>query len=236
MPSNIFKIFLIFLFLFFYPAFAFSADSKEINIQENSGNYHLSVKYPILKNEFADGCLKKLVQEKIDNFKNQLSAENVSSRWKSELFTTYALWTYSARMVSIKLEIYQFTGGAHGMTEIVTATFDLENSQELQLKDIFDPGSRFLEIISEIAQQQLREKLGPQADGEWIKEGTAAQPQNFQHFVLTPREIIFYFEQYSVAPYSAGIQEVAIPLEDLEYYLQDSIKSKTSRFPGLLEE
>jgi hypothetical protein len=42
-------------------------------------------------------------------------------------------------------------------------------------------------------------------------EELAAEHLNEQSFYLTPEEVVIYYQQYEIAPYSSGIQQFTIP-------------------------
>ena len=101
------------------------------------------------------------------------------------------------------------------MTRIITRNFLLGAQREIKLEDVFLERSGYLAEISRTAVKILEKKLGFYAKEAWIKEGAGPKEENFARFNLLPGAIIFYFEQYTVAPYAAGVQEVKIPLAQL---------------------
>lgn len=128
----------------------------------------------------------------------------------------YETASFSPDHLSLSFVVYTFTGGAHGMTYFETFTFDLANGVELSLDDLFVPDAAYLEVIAPLAQAALAEQLGEMADADWIAEGTAPVPENYQNWMLTPGALVFTFEQYQVAAYAAGPQTVTIPLSDVQ--------------------
>ena len=45
---------------------------------------------------------------------------------------------------------------------------------------------------------------------DWIAEGTIPEASNYQTFTYDGKKLTVYFEPYTVAPYSEGVQKVTI--------------------------
>jgi hypothetical protein len=131
------------------------------------------------------------------------------------LLVGYETFQFSPDITSLKFDIYTYTGGAHGMSSFQTYVFDLAGERILALDDLFLPGSDPLAAIAPLVQQDLQTQLGDMTDADWIMEGTAPDPVNYQFFVILPDSLVFYFPPYQVASYSAGPQMVSIPLSTL---------------------
>jgi len=131
------------------------------------------------------------------------------------LMVQYETVGFSDDVLSLKFTIYTFSGGAHGMTYFETMTFDLVKDVQLALSDLFLPDTDYLAVIAPMAQAAVTEQVDEMTDADWIAQGTAPTPENYQNWVLTPDALVFTFEQYQVAAYAAGPQTVTIPLADL---------------------
>lgn len=131
----------------------------------------------------------------------------------------YELFSFSDTVISLLYTVYDYTGGAHGMTTFQTYVFDLAGERVLTLNDIFQPGIDPLATVQPLARQiletQLTELGGMAPDATWLDQGTAPIPENYANWVLTPDALVFYFPPYQVAAYALGPQIVSIPLADL---------------------
>ena len=137
-----------------------------------------------------------------------------------ELDVTYATANHSASVVSLIFTVYQYTGGAHGSTTITTYTFDTANNRLITLDDLFTNTTDALTLVAPMAQAAIAKNLGDMNQPDMLQAGTAVDPQNYAAFSLDADSITFYFQQYQVAPYVAGIQQVSIPLAQLSSVLQ----------------
>lgn len=200
---------------------------NSFTLDEETNSYAIQVNYPHSGDKKTEELLRGYIDDYISSFKKEYSKQ-LNSNNKNVLNISYQKSAFSKDIVSYIFYIYTFTGGAHGNTSIITKTFNTQTLNELSLDDIFFEEENYLEKISKITINHLRESLikrGATPDSikfseEWIDEGAGEKKGNYQKFTLTPREIIFHFEQYQVAPYSEGIQEVRIPFHEIDSILK----------------
>ena len=69
--------------------------------------------------------------------------------------------------------------------------------------------------MSAWSREALTKSLGEESDEEMIREGTSPDMRNFGELSLTPAGINIQFQPYQVGPWSAGPQQVEMPLEAL---------------------
>jgi hypothetical protein len=194
-----------------------SITTKSISIE--SGLYQISIKYPFLDNKIADNIIDVLIHNEVSKFKKMLPAKKLSHNWVCGLWMDHKTWKFSKDVVSVKFENYVFTGGAHGNTAVITKVINERTGKEYSIKDIFRSGIDYPKILSELIIPGLTRKLGRMSDKKWIQSGAGPKKANFKKFVLTPKELVVYFDQSSVGPYAAGIQEGRISLAHLKKYL-----------------
>ncbi len=104
-------------------------------------------------------------------------------------------------------------GRAHPYHYHRVVNFDLANNKVLTLHDIFKPNANYLTVLASYTNQKLNETL---QDKFMIKEGTAPNAKNYQLWNLESDGILITFDEYQVAPYHNGPQEVHIPFEALK--------------------
>lgn len=128
-----------------------------------------------------------------------------------QLYSRYKV-TNMQNVTSFYIEYYQFTGGAHGITARLSYNIDNSTGKEIQLKDIFNDGYNYKDIINkEIASSIERDK-----DKYFTgKDGFNGIKEN-QNFYITNGNIVIYFDIYEIAPYVTGIPEFYIPVEKFD--------------------
>lgn len=163
----------------------------------------------------------------VDQQKNLFTEESIkliNDLWSGTIFKpefnlTWEIKNNKDNIFSVIAYVYTYMWWAHGSTNIYTFTFNQKTSNQTQLPQLFKSFKKWLTAISKNSYNQLVTKLSAKStdDKKWISEWTTAVPANFQNFTLTTKNgkvnsITFYFDQYQVAPYVAGIQTVTIPL------------------------
>ena len=119
--------------------------------------------------------------------------------------------------VSYIVSLYEYTGGAHGITAVQAFTYDKRNrfiDETTLFKD-----TNWRSTVSAYAYAYLKQKLGDQTTDEMLKEGTSPEGNNLDVWYLRGTDVVFVFGQYQVGPYVLGIQEVPIPREKLDEVL-----------------
>jgi hypothetical protein len=186
-----------------------------------------TVDYPLDlgQNEVVASAIDPFIQSVQHNFFQTVGGAFIPAPGPYVLDITYEELKHTDTLVSLVFTVYEFTGGAHGMTTTQTYTFDLQNGVLLTLDDLFLDTAAALEVISPIVQAEITTRLGEMLDTQWLADGSGTNPANYQAFALDGDNLIFYFQPYQVAAYAAGTQVVSIPLSDLANVLKPEFAS-----------
>jgi hypothetical protein len=115
--------------------------------------------------------------------------------------------------LSIYFEGYSYgIGAAHSVQYSFVVNYDLKSNRQIKLSDIFKPGSKYLEFISEFCKQQLSER--PYGEGLWRDE-LAPAARNFESWNMTHDGIRFNFDACKVFGCAGGKQSVLVPFSAL---------------------
>ena len=123
-------------------------------------------------------------------------------------------------ILSIEFNVDAYAdGAAHPYHLTRSLNFDLEAGQELALEDLFLPDSDFLTVIADYCKAELSTReigfdLG-------FSPGADPLPENYQVWNLTFEGIVITFDEYQVAPYAAGRQQVLVPFDVLQEILAE---------------
>lgn len=194
-------------------------------IAENDDKRKLSleVNYPVLS-----GFANAAVQDKINAFLKS-EAESHAAAGKKDLeqaaqdnasyeasspgqtlppvsFEGSYYVTYNENnLLSLYVDYYEYTGGAHGGTVRVPYTFDLATGNVLSLKDAAKGNANYVSIINaEIAKQIKARNM------ELLVPFKTIEPD--RPFYLNRNGLVIYFEQYEYTAYAYGMPEFVIPL------------------------
>ena len=134
-----------------------------------------------------------------------------------QLVTRYQECYQNDNLLSLYVDYYQYTGGAHGMTNRQPYNIDLHSGNELAIKDLFQADYDYQSIINKEIRAQIALNPGNYfTDNMGFNGITENQSYYIQNGVL-----VVYFSQYEIAPYAAGIPEFKIPLSNF----QDGIRA-----------
>ncbi|GAB3055965.1 DUF3298 and DUF4163 domain-containing protein [Virgibacillus ainsalahensis] len=186
--------------------------------EQDTGDLHnIKVSYPVFSHKSLDALIGDLIMEEY----NEKIEKN--SRW-SDIESQYVFNIdfeepfATDRFVSIVFSEFTFEGGVHGNPFTRPLNYDLQNNRIIELEDILDEDLKKLDALSEITYDKLV------ADGvvdpndsyaENAKRATEPKAENFSDFELTKDKVIFHFQPYAVAPFSAGIVEVEFTYDEI---------------------
>jgi hypothetical protein len=188
--------------------------------------YDIKADYPQFGNmdQAFNDEIKNLVLGKIDTFKKD-AKDNWDARnatllpgetffaTPTEPFDFIASWTQTQmgdKYISFVINMYYFTGGAHGANEIYAFNYDVKVKKEISINDFLGNNQQAFLKLSQLANQQVTLRLkssGMQMDSflmQMIREGTNPTADNYANFNFTDDSLIIYFQQYQVAPGAAG--------------------------------
>ncbi|NLV21915.1 MAG: DUF3298 domain-containing protein [Syntrophomonadaceae bacterium] len=114
----------------------------------------------------------------------------------------------SSRFLSLTVDYYQYTGGAHGNTERRPYNIDLQSGLDLALKDLFVNNYDYTSVIDGEIKNQINNGEPIYFEGDMGFQGIGED----QDYYLQDGALVVVFQQYEIAPYAAGIPEFKIPL------------------------
>ena len=122
--------------------------------------------------------------------------------------TKYSVHYNKNNILSISVTYYSYTGGAHGSTVIKTMNINVDTGRILLIRDFFELGENYEEVLKEIHSQIEEDKEKYYKDAI---EKLRTIPDN-QKFYIEKGYIVVYFGEYDIAPYASGIPEFKIPV------------------------
>lgn len=153
-----------------------------------------------------------LLQSAITDYKERI--KNGYPFHGHEAVQTFAV-TYNQHCVlSLYMDRYEYSGGAHGSTVRTSQTWSLGSGRQLPLKALFPDNIHYIADLKAEINRQIQEQM---------KNGTGAYFENYrelvdktfnpQSFYLQQDALAIYFQQYDIAPYSSGIPVFMIPYD-----------------------
>ena len=171
---------------------------------------NINMHYEIQAKKYVMHCEKKLFRMAMDQYgysmRNRLPVQTFEAQ--NHFYLKYN----KDSKISLYIDRYEYTGGAHGNTQRNADTWNLEKESHNEIISVFPFVRNIKEyIITEItraADRQIERGLG-----FYSPEYEEDIRRNFDknNFYLTDKAIIIFYQEYDIAPYSSGILEFAFP-------------------------
>jgi len=187
-----------------------TATSTEVTVQEklvteSTDAYKIDAHYPQSGILAFDAEVQAVIENALTEFRAYPANPRDSSTPQNELVSSYNSLYIGPDIASVALSISEYTGGAHGNTVIVGVNVDRTTGKELALDDALALIGKTLPQVADASLVQLKANLGEDLT---FPEGASAKPENYGTFLVSADRVTFVFNNYQVAPYSAGQQQV----------------------------
>ena len=128
----------------------------------------------------------------------------------------YEVLLATDEVLSLRNTVRHLLPGVAGETsEILTETFNLSTGQPIQVTDLFDPTTDWVEAVSTEAQARL--ELEPWTDQRRVV-GAGSEAANFERFNLTHGGLVLSFAPFSVGGSGTNTLSITIPYPALDGY------------------
>src|SRR5215213_1928108 len=189
--------------------------NNEVNLKSERLRYDIDVRYPqIVGTEDAQIAnlnwrIKDLTTREYERPLNPTPAElhNLQLQPPNSFNVVnmdYQVGTATNSFLSLYFDVNTYNiNSANWVQYGLTLNYDLKSKKELKLWDIFKPGSKYLEFISDYCQVLISRGVEAVFHG-----GLTPQPKNFENWQITPNGIRFRFDECKVLRCAAGVQNV----------------------------
>ncbi len=208
------RIILIFLCLFFGVNMAISATENQTALVTDELYKDMEqLPFPsvseVKNNEMEEKINKdfhKYIEDSYQELKeNEKQAEKYG--FKEDYQTEYKVKNNSFPRLSILTSNYIFSGGAHGNTVVQSFNYDVDKEKRVYLTDILSTEEQIKAVQNYVWEYAIERPdiFYPDLQKEDIKltKDTA--------FFFTDDGVTLVFQQYEIAPYVSGNQEINIP-------------------------
>lgn len=206
----------------------FSQKYQNVSVNEDLNYLETKINYPQFDN--LPELNKRIENTILNNWKsfksyskkewNDIVALNVRGDSKLPPFEYLVNCEVSGSkdIVSILINTYIFSGGAHGTTNLASINYNTATKKYI---DIITATDMTYKDISSVCRNHLYKTLIDEnksaitpaekdAMREMINTGAFPQAGNFEIFTVDGAKVYVFFEPYSVAPYSYGIQKIQV--------------------------
>jgi hypothetical protein len=130
-------------------------------------------------------------------------------------------------IVTVSISSYAYTGGAHGMSVTQYLVFDAATGKQLGLADFLAQG--FEAQLDKLIERRFRKMRGLSESEPLTGEKGLLFDNAIRHnenFAVTGSGICFLYNQYEIAPYSAGQITIDFSFDDLKEILKPLPENK----------
>lgn len=190
---------------------------------------NVDISYPSIDGEVSKQCVRRVNEyygreaQSQRRYAKETLYDSAVSDWKFskekgypfnpyELMQVYDVTYNAIPVLSLYYDVYQYTGGAHGMTDRTGNSWDLTRCKLLSMKDLFRRG------------YDWRAQIYKYIDAEALRRQTSGEAQYFdgltenirkyfdeKNFYLSCQGLEVFYPLYSIAPYYVGIQVFTVP-------------------------
>lgn len=167
---------------------------------------------------------QRKINEEIYNLMLEITSELRHPELTTYITGSYEIKANERNFLSLTLGQLGDFGGAHPMTIVRALNMDISTGKVYKLEELFKPDSDYVERISEIISQEIKERDIP------ILEKFKSIRTD-QDFFIVDNNLIIFFQLYEISPYVVGFPYFSIPI----YKLQDIIveEGMLSRMMGI---
>jgi len=204
--------------------------AKRIAEKNKQLKYEIDAEYPQLMGsgsqnyEKFNQTIRNLVTKKVSGFKADMTSDAADPELElpaestgSDLNIGYNIELARDDLISVMLVVGSYSAGAaHPNSHSEVVNFDLKNGKSLNLSDLFQPGSKYLQVLSayciaDLKKQDKSKGEDSMRDDDWIQRGAGPEAENYGSWTVGKKGLGIVFDAYQVAAYAAGPQHVFVP-------------------------
>lgn len=217
---------------------------EEQAIDIKTSEYQIFIKYPKITSGIpllARSNVNRQIKEWVDTLVKKAKTDFESDDYKLLTKerdnvplgllndTTFSIESDFTRLpvFSVYFETYEFSGGAHGNTNIKVFNFDAKYGELLTPELVFQSG--YLNKLSKVTFDLLDAEDPSREMYTFLEEGLLLKKENFETYLITPDGIEMQFDQYQIGPYVIGRPSVLVLYQQIKEIL-------TPRFLTLIKQ
>lgn len=129
-----------------------------------------------------------------------------------ELILSYTITYNNDNILSLYSDEYIFSSGAHGSTIRSSQNWNLRTGEEFNLQSVFANNPNYVLYILKEINNDIKEQI-ENGSNQYFDNycELVINSLNLDNFYLYNDDVIIFFQQYDIAPYSSGIPTFTIP-------------------------
>lgn len=153
--------------------------------------------------------LRKKAEGKLFNEAKELYEYNKKNGYPImvyEVYYTFNVTYITDNIVSLYTDQYMYTGGAHGITIRESQNWDFRTARQIPLQSLFPNNSNYVQTILTQINRKIQQDI-QNGNDIYFDNYCCLTVENFDvnNYYLENGNIVIYYQQYDIAPYSSGI-------------------------------
>ncbi len=211
-------------------------ESRNYSDSNNDSTIWINIDYPFILNSDKSEVINRINKVLEEDFKQSITWYNEMVTDTTVFFdklypmqysfeTGFDVFYNTKDFVSIEMNHYQFTGGAHGNYFAVGYNINLADGSFLSLTDIIQPGK--LDLLAYECEEAILEKYQANSLFEaGLFENEIVIPED-QDFYIIPGALVLQFDPYEIGPYAMGEITAEISFEKMMDILSEDLPFST---------
>lgn len=211
-------------------------ENRNYSNSKSDSSIWINIDYPFILNVNNSEVINRINIALEDEFKQSITWYNEMISDTTVFFdeqypmqysfeTGFEVFYNSKDFVSIVLNHYQFTGGAHGNYFAVGYNINLSDGSFLSLADIVQPGK--LDLLAYECEETILEKYQANSlfeAGLFENEIIISEDQDFY---IIPGALVLQFDPYEIGPYAMGEITAEISFDKIKDILSEDLPFST---------
>ncbi|BDQ04412.1 DUF3298 and DUF4163 domain-containing protein [Ignavibacterium sp.] len=141
--------------------------------------------------------------------------------WVFSFETDFRVTFNSKDFISVVLDYYEFTGGAHGNYYSIGYNIRTSDGKVFGISDILKPNS--LQALSEFCAEEIMNMFDANSLNEAGLFEDELNISEDQDFYIIPNALVIQFDPYEVAPYAMGSIDVELEFSKIKNIIKDNL-------------
>ena len=196
-------------------------------LQKIKKNYIVAIHYPSVKNKTINQDIAMTINSEMERFEETYKDYKLTGKDdKMMLVIDYETTVVGDQYMSVVF--YKAIGNEISQLDYqlcLTKTYNLKTGNVVELEEIFK--GNYLQKIAAIARSEIRKQATDTSltSSELFFQGTTAENNNYQHYILKDNVLRIYFEAGQVLEGGTSATQVDIQISDLSFYLKEEFPS-----------
>jgi Protein of unknown function (DUF3298)/Deacetylase PdaC len=161
-----------------------------------------------------DAMAKDFIAD-FESFKKEMPGFGLGSYFRGKVRVLISTDT----LISLQVDTESFTGGAHASYTTNFVNVEPKTGTSYLLDAMLKPG--YVDELNRLGEEDLRNQLAAsEADSIEMLEFPDGKFKLNENYGFRKEGIVFYFNDYEIAPFSEGPTEILIPYEKLQDWMK----------------